>query len=194
MDGEHSASNDEVREAWDALAGYWDGQMEAGKTWQRVLIAPPVERLLAIQPGERVVEFACGNGEFARRMAELGAAVLATDFSNAMLERARARGGPIEYRSLDATDGSAIRALGEPGSFDAAVSNMAVMDMTDLAPMARAVHDLVRSGGRFVVSTLHPAFNSGDVVVVTEQTDDHRGVTRTHSIKRSTYIRPSTGQ
>jgi 2-polyprenyl-3-methyl-5-hydroxy-6-metoxy-1,4-benzoquinol methylase len=185
-------SNDNVREAWDALAGWWDEKMEAGETWQRGLIAPSVERLLAVTRGERVLEIACGNGEFARRLTELGASVLATDFSDAMLERARSRGDAIEYRRVDATDEEAMLALGEPGSFDAVVSNMAIMDMIDIAPMARAVHALVRPGGRLVVSTLHPAFNSGDIVLVTDEALDSRGITRTYSIKRSTYIRPTT--
>ena len=47
--------------------------MEAGETWQRGLIAPSVERLLAVTQRERVLELACGNGEFARRLTELGA-------------------------------------------------------------------------------------------------------------------------
>jgi len=193
-DDEGSVSNDDVRSAWDALAGWWDEKMEGGETWQRRLIAPAVERLLTIASEERVLELACGNGEFARRLTELGADVLATDFSEPMLDRARSRGEEIDYRRVDATDEAAMLALGEPGSFDAAVSNMAIMDMTDIEPMARAVYTLVRAGGRFVVSTLHPAFNSGDIVLVTDEELDSRGITRTHSVKRSTYIRPMTGQ
>jgi ubiquinone/menaquinone biosynthesis C-methylase UbiE len=190
---ERDASNDDVRSVWDSLAGWWDEQMEAGNTWQRSLIAPAVERLLAVRPGERVLELACGNGEFARKMAELGARVLATDFSDAMLERAQGRGGAIEYRRLDATDADAIRALEPDGPFDAAVSNMAIMDMTEIEPMAEGLAAVVRPGGRLVISTLHPAFNSGSVVFVTEMTQDADGrMAREHSIKRSTYIESTT--
>src|SRR5260221_9800949 len=120
---------EDVRAAWDANAAYWDEQMEAGNTWQQFLIEPAVERVLRLEPGERVLEIACGNGEFSRRMASLGATVLATDFSEPMIERARSHGGDIEYRIADATDRAALLALGEPGSFDAVVCNMAVMDM-----------------------------------------------------------------
>lgn len=187
-----SVSNDDVRSAWDALAVWWDEKMEGGETWQRRLIAPAVEELLAVARGERMLELSCGNGEFSRRLIELGADVLASDFSEAMLDRARSRADRVDYHLVDATDEAAMLALGEAGSFDAAVSNMAIMDMIDIEPMARAVHTLVRAGGRFVVSTLHPAFNSGDIVRVTDEEPDSRGITRTHSVKRSTYIRPST--
>lgn len=74
-------TGDQLRASWDALARFWDEQMEAGNTWQRTLIQPALERLLELRAGERVLEIACGNGEFARRMADQGAVVLATDFS-----------------------------------------------------------------------------------------------------------------
>ncbi len=88
--------------------------MEAGATWQRTLIQPCVERLLQLEPGERILEIACGNGEFARRMTELGGQVLATDFSERMLERARARGGDVDYRWADATDEEELLRSGSP--------------------------------------------------------------------------------
>jgi ubiquinone/menaquinone biosynthesis C-methylase UbiE len=140
---EERSPHDDVRSAWDELAVFWDERMEAGATWQRHLIQPSVERLLRLEPGERVLEIACGNGEFARRMSELGGQVLATDFSEAMLERARAHGGDVEYRYADATDKGALLALGEPASFDAVVSNMAIIDMESIEPMAAACSRLL---------------------------------------------------
>jgi len=187
-------SGDDVREAWDAMASFWDEQMEAGNTWQRGLIQPSVERLLGLRSGERVLEIACGNGEFSRRMAEVGAEVIATDFSEAMLERARARGGDIRYLLVDGTDERALAALGSPGSFDAIVCNMAIMDMREIDPMASAAAGLVGPGGRFVFSTTHPAFNGNDVARVVEQTEDDTGVVRRYSVKVSGYITPVTGK
>jgi 2-polyprenyl-3-methyl-5-hydroxy-6-metoxy-1,4-benzoquinol methylase len=188
---DETPGNDDVREAWDALAAYWDERVEAGETWQRHLIQPSVERLLELQPGERVLEIACGNGEFARRMAELGASVLATDFSEGMLARARARGGDVEYQRVDATDEGALLAVGDPGSFDAVVSNMAVMDMESIDPMATAVARLLRPAGRFVLSTLHPAFNSGEAVPTAELVYRDGDVRKVYSVKVSSYAKPS---
>ena len=83
-----------------------------------------------------------------RRMAELGADVLATDFSEGMLERARSHGGDVEYRLADATDERALLSLGEPGSFDAVISNMAMMDMESIESMSAAASRLLRESGR----------------------------------------------
>jgi len=190
-----SPSNEDVRAPWDAMAAYWDENMEAGRTWQQGLVEPAVERVLDVQSGERVLELACGNGQFARRMAELGASVLATDFSEPMLERARAHGGGLEYRQADAADESALTALGEPGSFDAVVCNMAIMDIVDIEPMARAAAVLLALRGRFVFSTLHPSFNSSPGTTrVLEQSDDDTGVARRYFVKVSGYSRPATGK
>lgn len=185
--------HEEVRSAWDSLAGFWDDRMQAGETWQGHLIQPAVERLLALAPGERVLEIACGNGAFARRMAELGARVLATDFSEDMLERARAHGGDVGYALADATDERALLALGAGGSFDVVVSNMAIMDMEAIEPMVSASSRLLRPGGRFVFSTSHPAFNSGDVRP-TAELDPQGEVTEVYSVKVSSYGTPSTEQ
>lgn len=186
--------NDQVRAVWDDLASFWDERMEAGATWQRGLIQPSVERLLQLQPGERVLEVACGNGEFARRMSELGADVLATDFSEAMLERARSHGGDVEYRSVDATIEEQVLTLGEPESFDAIVSNMAIMDMESVEPMAAAASRLLRPRGRFVFSTLHPAFNSGEARPTVELDPEGSAATDVYSVKVSNYGRAFTGK
>jgi ubiquinone/menaquinone biosynthesis C-methylase UbiE len=191
--GELQPTHEEIRAAWDVLAAFWDEQMEAGHTWQRSVIQPAVEQLLGLEPGERVLEIACGNGEFSRRMAELGGRVLATDFSEPMLERARAHGGPIEYRLADATNEEALLALAELASFDAAVCNMAIMDMAEIEPMVAASARLLRPGGRFVFSTLHPAFNGAATTRLVEQFENEHGVVRTYSVKVSSYIHPSTG-
>jgi 2-polyprenyl-3-methyl-5-hydroxy-6-metoxy-1,4-benzoquinol methylase len=188
---EPEPTGDEVRAAWDSLAGFWDERMEAGETWQRHLIQPVVERLLVLRSGERVLEIACGNGEFARRMAELGGSVLAVDFSEGMLERARAHGGDVEYRSIDATYEDELLALGAEGSFDVVVSNMAIMDMATIEPMVSASARLLRPGGRCVFSTLHPAFNSGDAVPTVELVYRDGDVQTVFSVKVSSYAKIS---
>src|SRR5947209_19955667 len=109
--------NEETRSIWDQNASFWDDRMGEGNDFQRILIGPASERLLNLQPGETMLEIACGNGVFARRMAQLGVHVIATDFSSQLLERARARATEhpdgIEYRLLDATRADQIVALGQ---------------------------------------------------------------------------------
>ena len=85
--------------------------------FQLELIGPAVERLLAVRPGEHILDVGCGNGVTSRRLAHLGARVVAIDYSARFLELARSRSQDlsdrIEYRLVDATDEEQLLALGE---------------------------------------------------------------------------------
>lgn len=183
--------NRESREIWDAKADFWDERMGEGNAFHLQLVGPSSERLLDIQPGERVLDIACGNGQFSRRMASLGATVVATDFSRRFLELARARttehADRIEYRHVDATDEVQLLALGE-GRFDAAVCLMALMDIPDIEPLLRALPKLLRPGGRFVFAIPHPCFNSNATRLTLEEEDRGGELVDTYAVKISGYM------
>ena len=164
----------ESRDIWEQNARWWDGQMGEGNDWHRLLIAPPVEKLLDIRPDERVLELACGNGQFARRLASLGAQVVACDASAAFLDCARLRSsaesGRIEYRHLDLASEEYLATFGA-GEFDAAVCNMALMDIACITPLLRAVRRALKAGGRFVFSVPHPCFNTNGTTLLAERDD-----------------------
>jgi SAM-dependent methyltransferase len=183
---------DETRQIWDLKAPAWDARMGEGNAFQRVLVGPAAERLLAVQPGETVLDVACGNGVFSRRLAALGAHVVATDFSARFLELARARGagqaGQIEYRQADATDAAQLLALGV-GRFDAAVCNMALQDMPVVEPLFGALARLLTPAGRFVFTLPHPAFNyPGGTRLALEEDDVEGRVVETYSVRVSNYL------
>jgi SAM-dependent methyltransferase len=180
--------NQQSHEAWEANASFWDDRMADGNDFQRYLVGPATERLLKLQPGERVVECACGNGVMARRLAELGAQIVAFDFSANMIKAARARGtvgGKISYQVIDGTNEAAMVALG-PNSFDAAVCNMAIMDMAEIVPMMAAMHTLLKPDGRFVFSLCHPCFNNSGCARGMDETDIG-GVETRYWVKVSEY-------
>ena len=126
-----NVDNNPVRSAWEKNAKWWSNRFGEGNDFHLQLIAPPVEKLLTIQHGERILDIACGNGAFSRRMADLGARVTAFDFSEPFIECARERSegyaDRIEYRVIDATDREQLLELGR-GCFDGAIANMALME------------------------------------------------------------------
>jgi 2-polyprenyl-3-methyl-5-hydroxy-6-metoxy-1,4-benzoquinol methylase len=185
--------NDEVREIWNANAVFWDDKMQEGNDFHRLLVGPATERLLGLQPGETVLEVACGNGQLARRMAELGATVVATDLSSEFIQRAQARTAErpeiadrIDFRVVDATNETALLALGEQ-RFDAAVCGMAIMDMVDIDPMLRAVARLLKPEGRFVFTLTHPCFNHSGIRFSLEEEDVAGELVVTNAVKVLKY-------
>jgi len=105
--------------------------------------------LAAIGPGGRALDVACGTGdlavELARRVGPSGT-VVGSDFSEAMLERARAKSAAVRWEWANALE------LPYPDDgFDAATVGFGARNFSDLdrglAEMAR----VVRPGGRVVV-------------------------------------------
>jgi 2-polyprenyl-3-methyl-5-hydroxy-6-metoxy-1,4-benzoquinol methylase len=187
--------NEWARDAWNQNADFWDNFMGEGNDFVTVLEWPPSARMLALKPGERVLDIACGNGLTSRRLADLGAEVVAADFSEAMLRYARERsatyGDRIDYRMVDVTEESALLGLGE-GSFDAALCNMALFDIADIDPLLRATFRLLRSGGRFVFSVLHPAFNGPHTLLVAEEEETAEAMITRYMVKVRAYLTPVT--
>lgn len=187
----------ETRYIWESKARFWDAGMGEGNLFQRLLVGPAAERLFQIQQGEKVLDLACGNGVFARRLASLGASVVATDFSQTFLDLARERTTQhqdrIDYVLVDATSESEIVGLGK-GRFDAVVCNMALMDMPVIEPLLNGVRQVLMPDGRFVFTVQHPAFNSNATrLAVEEEVRDGEFGTR-HYLKVFDYLNVPAGK
>jgi hypothetical protein len=68
---------------------------------------------------------------------------------------------------------------------------MALFDMADIQPLMRALARLLRPGGRFVFSVLHPCFNHSHMVQMAEMEDREGEIITVHSVKIFGYMTPS---
>ena len=187
----------EVCNIWNANADFWDERMGDGNAFHKLLIEPAQLRLLDLQGGETILDLACGNGQFARKMADHGTQVVAVDGSERMIANARARSaeyaGRIDYRVADCTDEQQLLSLG-PRQFNLVVCTMALMDIPDLQPLAAAVARLLKADGRFVFSLQHPCFNYELAKQGVEQHDRDGELVRDYYVRVSRYSRPSTSR
>ena len=119
---------------------------------------PVLEDLVGDVRGRRLLALACGQGRDARLLADLGATVVGVDVSERLLAYARefedAHPRGIGYVQGDAQDLDAF----EAASFDGVVCHMALMDIPELAPTIGAVGRVLRRGGFFVASIVHPCY------------------------------------
>jgi 2-polyprenyl-3-methyl-5-hydroxy-6-metoxy-1,4-benzoquinol methylase len=191
-DGEFAVLAEDTRRIWDTNARWWDDRIGDGNDFQTLLIEPATERLLGVRTGDTILDIACGAGRFARRMADLGARVLAFDQSEAFVARARERTPPtaqIEYHvaSVDAVE----TLLAGFYRIDKAVCTMAIMDMAEVLPLFAMLSKRLAPEGIFVFSVTHPCFHSADVQRFAELTEETAGrhVTRT-GVKVSAYLSP----
>jgi 2-polyprenyl-3-methyl-5-hydroxy-6-metoxy-1,4-benzoquinol methylase len=191
MDEGLSREHHRSKQAWMRNALYWDERMGEGNVYVRELIWPATYNLLQPSDGEYILDIACGNGLGARQLADAGARVLAFDFCQPLLERAIARSAgsqlEIEYRVIDATDLAAMVELGST-RFDAAVCSMALFDISDVRPIFTALRQLLKPGGRFVFTVLHPCFNGPRAARLIEEVVEGGQLRRRHAVRVEAYL------
>lgn len=184
----------EVKMVWNYNSAYWDNRMGEGNDFVNVLCWPVIEEMLAIQPGQLVLDIACGNGLTSRRLGRLGARVVAFDVAEEMIRFARKRSssgdGDIRYHVLDASDEKGIAEVCEE-KLDAALSNMALFDMAEIEPLFRALFSLLKPGGCFVFSMMHPCFNQAHSALYCERGEVDGEEVNTYGVRVSGYMTPT---
>lgn len=155
--------NKESLEAWEENAKFWDETMgDESNKFHRETVRPKVNELLDIQPDDFILDIACGNGNYSAYLANQGISVVAFDYSANMIELAKKRQhrylDRIEFCVADATNESSLLALRRKKPFTKAVSNMAIMDISDIEPLFRSVNQMLIDQGSFVFATQHPCF------------------------------------
>jgi len=134
-------------EAWDAIADGYDRYVAP----QEAEVAGEALRLVGLAPGERFLDVAAGTGGLSLPAAHIGAEVLATDWSPAMIDRftARAREQGLSKAEVRVMD---CHALDLPNdAFDVAGSQFGVMLVPDQARALREMVRVTKPAGRVVV-------------------------------------------
>jgi ubiquinone/menaquinone biosynthesis C-methylase UbiE len=134
-------------EAWDAIAEGYDRYVAP----QEAELASEALRLVGLEPGERFLDVAAGTGGLSLPAARVGARVLATDWSPAMIERFETRvrmeglrdaaGRVMDCHALDLRD----------DEFDVTGSQFGVMLVPDQPRALREMVRVTRPGGRMLV-------------------------------------------
>jgi ubiquinone/menaquinone biosynthesis C-methylase UbiE len=130
---------------------------------------PAVAELMGDVAGHDVCDLACGQGRVARHLAVMGARVTAVDLSWRLLAIAREHEAAAPL-GITYHNGDARTLAGIPdGAFDGVLCNLALMDIADLAPTLASVARVLRPGGWFVFSILHPCYHTAlSYEIVTE--------------------------
>ncbi|MDE3024774.1 MAG: class I SAM-dependent methyltransferase, partial [Acidobacteriota bacterium] len=81
---------------FDRIAPFYDAMnrlMTAGldRRWRRITVGE------IVRPGDRVLDACCGTGDLALAALARGADVVGLDFSERMLDRARAKSREVEW-------------------------------------------------------------------------------------------------
>jgi demethylmenaquinone methyltransferase/2-methoxy-6-polyprenyl-1,4-benzoquinol methylase len=102
--------------------------------------------LARVGPGSRALDVATGTGDLAMALRARGAEVVGMDFSEKMLELARAKASDIRFES-----GNALALPYRDGEFDAVTVGFGARNFSDLGRGLREMARVTRPGGRVVV-------------------------------------------
>jgi SAM-dependent methyltransferase len=173
-----------------STASYRSYTGTAAETYQRHFvpaIATPVSAALLgaanLQPGERVLDVACGTGVIARLAAErVGSTgtVTGIDIAPDMIDVARSTPAPAQP-PIDWHVGDAMSLPFPDGSYDVVGCQMGLMFMEDRLAAVREMRRVLADGGRVVVGTpgrIQPPFALMEQAIVEHISADLGGFVR----------------
>jgi ubiquinone/menaquinone biosynthesis C-methylase UbiE len=146
---------EQMRNAWDKFAVGYDEAV----TPFSMRVAEDALRRVDIRPGMRLLDVASGGGALSIPAARLGAQVLATDFSPAMVGRLNARALDEGLSNLESQvmDGHSLQL--EDDTFDISASQLGIMLFPDRPRALGELARVTKPGGRALMVVFGPPPN-----------------------------------
>ena len=178
----------EVARYWEANADTWTRHSRAGyDVYRDALNTPAFLSILPPIDGLEGLDIGCGEGTNTRQLAMRGGRMRAVDIAPTFIAHARAKetAAPL---GIDFQIGDGMALPFADASFDFATSFMALMDMPDQDLAFREAARVLRPGGFFQFSILHPCF----VPPQRRNVRDAEG--RPHAVEVARYFEETDGE
>lgn len=137
----------DVASMFDTVAGRYDLTNDVlslgqDRRWRKALVAAT-----EVTAGERVLDIAAGTGTSSVPFVELGAEVVAADFSLGMLQVGRSRQPGLPFVAADA-----LALPFADDSFDVVTMSFGLRNVADVDAALVEFHRVTKPGGRLVIS------------------------------------------
>jgi ubiquinone/menaquinone biosynthesis C-methylase UbiE len=157
-----AVSQEDAMQCWDDAAEEFAGRFKRDEEFfHKHFINPAFLELLGDLKGKAVLDVACGEGHFSRKLAERAGGdirITGVDASKKLIQIAQKKNEPFSH-CIKFQVGDASRLDGIPSnSFDVAICNMALMFIKRYEETIQEVGRVLKPQGRFVFSLLHPCF------------------------------------
>jgi demethylmenaquinone methyltransferase / 2-methoxy-6-polyprenyl-1,4-benzoquinol methylase len=136
----------QVRAMFDRIARVYDRMNSVMTAGMHHRWRERAADLAQVGAGSRALDVATGTGDLAIELARRGAEVVGMDFSERMLELARAKAPGLRFE-----EGDALELRYPDGEFDAVTVGFGARNLADLDRGLREMARVARPGGRVVV-------------------------------------------
>ncbi|HKF46746.1 MAG TPA: class I SAM-dependent methyltransferase [Terracidiphilus sp.] len=150
-----------LTDSYNQRANEWVDRIRSGKNFAHTYLEKPaMYRKLPNLRNKAVLCIGCGSAEECMHLLDLGAKrVVGIDVSRELIAIARSSYPEAEFHVMD------MRKLNFPGnSFDFVYSSLAMHYLKDWRPTLRGIRNVLKPNGRFLFSTHHPAYWSGEII------------------------------
>lgn len=150
-----ASDKEEIRQFFDDMSVGRNETIRASPiiSYEQELRAHTVLELLAVKPGERVLDIGCGNARDIARIAELGGDVVGVDISAGMVAAARQELERMGKSGIALRVGDATSLDFPDASFDKVLCSEVIEHIPDAPRALREMHRILKPGGSLVLST-----------------------------------------
>jgi ubiquinone/menaquinone biosynthesis C-methylase UbiE len=148
--------------SWGHVASWYDTHLEkSGDTYHEKVIYPNLLRLLEDVRGKKILDLACGQGQFSRKLASSGAVVTGVDLGKELIAIAEEsnkslKGNVVTYFNASADDLYMI----PDASCEYVVCVLALQNIEKLQKTLVEVTRVLAPRGTFLFVLNHPAFRN----------------------------------
>jgi len=173
-----AVSQEEAMQCWDDGAEEFAGRFKRNEEFfHKHVINPTLLNLLGDVKDKAVLDVACGEGHFSRKLAEQAKGdiqITGIDASKKLIDIAQKKNEPFSHciRFL-LGDASRLDQLSS-NSFDVVVCNMALMFIKRFEETIQEVARVLKPQGSFIFSLLHPCFLTPGSGWILEDSPDKR--------------------
>lgn len=144
---------------WADVANWYDQLVgDQGSEYHQKVVFPGVLRLLAAEPGESVLDVACGQGVLCRLLAAKEIVPVGIDSAEPLIAAAKARGPEAPAYHVGDVRELAKMPFVPADHFAAAACVLAIQNLHPITGVFGGVAKALRPWGRFVLVMMHPCF------------------------------------
>lgn len=146
--------------SWGGVANWYDEHLEkSNDTYHEKVVYPNILRILGEPKNAKILDLACGQGQFSDILAKAGAQVIGVDIGKELIELAEKKNKhkfSLHYFVSSSEDLFMVK----DSSQDAVVCILALQNIEKLQETFNEANRVLKVGGKFICVINHPSFRN----------------------------------